>query len=133
MACRFVVLFHIVPIASDRQEHWDLMLESPSFENGNPSEDSRVLKTWALDSEPRPGEKMKALQLPDHRAAFLTFEGPLTNGRGEVKRQFGGELEWITNEPDFKLVELLRSGTSWLLSLQRVQGEEFEVEITAKS
>lgn len=64
--------------------HWDFMLERDG-----------VLKTWALDAPPRPGGEVDARELPDHRAAYLDYEGPISRGRGAVSRVDGGRYEPI--------------------------------------
>jgi hypothetical protein len=83
---RFVILEH-----RWRGTHWDLMLE---VEPGGP------LRTWALDQAPivaEPHEAIPARALPDHRAAYLTYEGPISGDRGEVRRVDAGTfavIEW---------------------------------------
>src|SRR4051794_23553598 len=61
---RFVLLRHETPAGSERPTHFDLMLEH----NG-------VLRTWALSGLPAAGEPLLAEQLPDHRLAYLDYEG----------------------------------------------------------
>ena len=68
---RFVVLEHVRP--EDR--HWDLMLESGD-----------ALATWALKHSPDSAQPIAAEQLPDHRLAYLDYEGPISGGRGAVTR-----------------------------------------------
>ena len=60
--------------------HFDLM-----FETGPGS----ALATWRSETWPidRP---TKLTQLPDHRRDYLSYEGPLTKGRGWVQRVAGG-------------------------------------------
>ena len=64
--------------------HWDLMLERGG-----------VLKTWALEVPPAPGVEVGARRLPDHRAAYLDYEGPISGGRGSVRRVDDGVYEPI--------------------------------------
>ncbi len=68
---RFVVLEHDSP----RGLHWDLMLETAG-----------VLATWALPQPPEPGLTLEAEALPDHRPAYLDYEGKLSGDRGSVTR-----------------------------------------------
>lgn len=75
---RFVVLEHDSP----RGRHWDLMLE-----NG------QVLATWALAEPPDAGHAIAAQPLPDHRPAYLDYEGPISGNRGHVTRWDRGEYE----------------------------------------
>ena len=78
---RFVVLEH-------RWDgvHWDFMLETDGH-----------LRTWAVDAPIELGIDLPARALPDHRPAYLTYEGPVSGGRGEVRRIDSGSyrvLEW---------------------------------------
>lgn len=55
--------------------HWDFMLERDD-----------VLRTWAIDAPIEVGETLPARSLPDHRLAYLDYEGPVSGDRGEVRR-----------------------------------------------
>jgi hypothetical protein len=68
---RFVILRHQGP----RGEHFDFMLEAGG-----------VLKTWALPRAPQVGVEMDCEALPDHRLAYLDYEGPISGDRGSVSR-----------------------------------------------
>lgn len=68
---RFVLLEHDHPDGL----HWDFMLE-----HGD------VLWTWSLPAFPRPSEPMSSARLPDHRLAYLDYEGEISGGRGTVRR-----------------------------------------------
>lgn len=75
--------------------HWDFMLERGG-----------VLKTWALDAPPAPGKEGAARALPDHRAAYLDYEGPVSGGRGTVARVDVGvyiPLEWTDDRVRIRL------------------------------
>ena len=77
---RFVILQHDDP----RGLHWDLMLETGS-----------VLATWALPLPPNRNHEFPAQSLADHRAAYLDYEGPVSNGRGKVVRWDTGTYQLI--------------------------------------
>lgn len=64
--------------------HWDLMLQQGDS-----------LATWALQSEPSEAAPIEALRIADHRMAFLEYEGPISAGRGSVKRWDKGQLRII--------------------------------------
>ncbi|MFQ5415103.1 MAG: DNA polymerase ligase N-terminal domain-containing protein [Phycisphaerae bacterium] len=83
MPQRFVILHHRVA----RGDHWDLMLERDG-----------ALMTWRLPREPVGAGSlpMPARRIGDHRLAYLTYEGPLSRGRGDVRRIDAGTLN-ITN------------------------------------
>jgi hypothetical protein len=77
---RFVILEHDHP-----QLHWDLMLEAGA-----------ALRTWRLTRAPStPGEAIDALALPDHRLEYLDYEGPVSGGRGAVKRWDAGDYDTL--------------------------------------
>ncbi|HLG43023.1 MAG TPA: DNA polymerase ligase N-terminal domain-containing protein [Planctomycetota bacterium] len=79
---RYVLLHHTGHPA--KQDHFDLMLE---YEG--------KLRTWVVDDvEVSNG---RAVQSFDHRLAYVTHEGSVSGGRGEVRRVAGGEfgvIEW---------------------------------------
>jgi hypothetical protein len=68
---RFVILRH----DDSRGVHFDLMLEM-----------GEMLRTWALAESPRPNVEITAEALPDHRLAYLQYEGPISGDRGVVTR-----------------------------------------------
>src|SRR5689334_9325701 len=78
MALRYVILRHEgVP-----EPHFDLMFET--------SEGS-ALATWRSRAWPPGTEAVE--RLPDHRREYLTYEGPVSDGRGHVKRIQVGTYE----------------------------------------
>jgi DNA polymerase Ligase (LigD) len=106
---RFVILTHDWPFP-----HYDLMLES-----------GKVLCTWRLTSLPAHGAPPVAAEpLGDHRNAYLDYEGPVSGGRGEVRRWDAGDFEW-EHGADEKIVIRLRgvrlTGRLVLLRLEQRQ------------
>lgn len=87
---RFVILTHDHP-----HWHWDFMLEV-----------SAGLKTWRLDQEPASDEPIQATPLPVHRLHYLDYEGPVSGGRGEVRRWDSGTYK-VLEESDDLLVVIL--------------------------
>jgi len=70
---RFVIQFHDAPDGP----HYDLMLEHEG-----------ALATWRLEELPGGAGgagAMPAEKLPDHRLAYLSYEGPVSGGRGSVR------------------------------------------------
>ena len=94
---RFALLLHIL---SDNR-HWDLMLE-----NGD------GLATWRLPLDPfalataATTDNVPAERIADHRLAYLTYEGPVSGERGEVRREDEGDYELLRSLPDVWLVRL---------------------------
>jgi hypothetical protein len=91
IARRFVLLEH-------RWDgvHWDFMLEA---EGG--------LRTWAIDEPITPGKVLPARALDDHRAIYLDYEGPISGGRGSVRRVDRGTFvvaEWTDERVRVRIV-----------------------------
>jgi hypothetical protein len=89
---RFVILEHAHP----RGLHYDLMLEI-----------DESLKTWELAEPPALGRELRAKILPDHRLAYLNYEGPVSENRGTVKQWEKGSYRLIEQLNDSITVELI--------------------------
>lgn len=87
---RYVILEHDHPVL-----HWDLMLESDG-----------VLRTWRLSQPPTPGVEIAALALPDHRLAYLDYEGPVSGNRGTVSRWDRGEYSFTPSTSGELMLDL---------------------------
>ncbi len=115
---RFVLLRHQCPPASkkpkyEKPSHWDFMLESGG-----------VLRTWELQElpptwadllgvasgnnsgNPSGNDIVQATALPDHRLAYIDFEGPLSGDRGSVCRCDHGTYEPMQETHEQLLVQL---------------------------
>jgi len=103
----FVVLEHT---ASDGV-HWDLMLE-----------ETGALLTWRLAISPEKigSGPVEALRIFDHPLRFLTYEGPVQQNTGAVKRIDQGVCRWM--DKDDRDCRVYLDGTSlrgtYLLSQQ---------------
>ena len=108
---RFAVLDHDWP-----HPHRDLLLER-----------SGVLLAWRLPPAFDPTSPVPAEPLPDHRPAYLDYEGPVPGDRGSVRRWDGGGLEWELHSADEMRVRLdgthlrgrfrlTRNGGSWVFN-----------------
>jgi hypothetical protein len=75
---RYVILQH----ETSGGVHFDFMLEMGG-----------ALKTWSLSQPPLQGVEMNAEPLPDHRLAYLDYEGPISGDRGSVTRWDRGTYE----------------------------------------
>jgi hypothetical protein len=67
--------------------HYDFMLEV----------DGR-LRTWSLGARISAGGVIGARALPDHRLAYLDYEGPISGDRGAVRRLDRGTYRTIAWE-----------------------------------
>jgi hypothetical protein len=75
--------------------HWDWLFEHPGW----PADDSAPLWAARLPRLPQrwPDRAIRllAVTLPDHRRRYLCYQGPLTGGRGTVRRVAAGEVRPI--------------------------------------
>jgi len=92
---RYVILRHEMPGPPRGGVHWDFMIEQ-----------GEVLRTWALASEPNSGAEIAADALPDHRIAYLEYEGPVSGNRGTVARWDQGRYETLAESPQELVVKL---------------------------
>jgi hypothetical protein len=87
---RFTVLEHDWPML-----HWDLFLEAGT-----------VLRAWRLLTEPAPGRSVSVEVGANHRLLYLDYEGPVSGGRGSVRRLDAGSFTWVTDGTERVEVEL---------------------------
>jgi hypothetical protein len=93
MLTRTVVLRHDLP---DGQWHYDWLLQRATDPAG-------PLTTFRIGELPTfPGvECLPAQRLPDHRHAYLDYEGPVSGDRGTVARVLSGTCSWHADTPGF--------------------------------
>jgi len=115
---RFVILEHDHPFL-----HWDLMLETgdalqtwrllqvPGVEIPGISEDSGDLKPTVIAAE----------KLPDHRLAYLDYEGPVSGNRGNVTRWDAGEYQFVERSAERWVVDLNGTAVTGRAVLQRLE------------
>jgi len=99
---RFVVLEHDHP-----DLHWDLLLDL-----------GETLRSWRLGAFPQAGVATTCVSMPDHRLAYLEYEGPVGQNRGTVKRVLAGT---------YSIVEECETRLHLVLD---VAGEGLEVTLT---
>ena len=92
---RFVVLHHETPPHAQRASHFDLMIESGD-----------ALWTWALPQWPAQGEWLAVEPLPDHRLAYLEYEGPVSGDRGYVTRRDCGTCKVMHHDAERTVVRV---------------------------
>jgi DNA polymerase Ligase (LigD) len=111
---RFVILEHDHP-----ERHWDLMLEAGA-----------ALRTWRLARPPEaPGEVIEATALADHRLHYLDYDGPVSHGRGVVKRWDAGEYEDVQpGDAETLCVRLHGSRVQGLVWMRRVGEDRWTFE-----
>ena len=140
---RFVVLQHRQPAAqidverrrflsdgrldpsANEDVHFDLMLETSS-----------ELLTWALATIPDRSGDWPAIALPMHRVEYLEYEGPVSDGRGDVTRMMAGDYELVSPDEvsffdcSFGTAEILLTPQNILIRLQRQTGDRFRLHVS---
>lgn len=89
---RMVLLAHS---AAPKGDHFDWMIQDGD-------EPESPLRTWRVMvrlDQLVAGDWFIAEQLAEHRAAYLTYEGPVSGGRGKVERVSAGQVR-LLNEAD---------------------------------
>lgn len=69
-------------------------------------EDGPVLKTWEWTKLPEMGRVILARQLPDHRVAYLDYEGSVSVGRGTVQAVDRGSYRTLARDAHHWMVGL---------------------------
>jgi len=86
MAKAFVIQHH----RGHGPDHFDMMLEQADS-----------LATWQFSQSPLQigrGQQLTARRIGDHRPAYLTYEGPVSGGRGNVSIVERGDFRLIRTE-----------------------------------
>ncbi len=110
---RFVILEHDHPVL-----HWDLMLEVET-----------ALRTWRLAQVPTAGVEIAALALTAHRLAYLDYEGPVSGGRGSVRRWDAGTFT-ATSSADEWCIDLRGTRLQGEVRLRCASGPDWTFRLT---
>jgi hypothetical protein len=117
---QYVVLFHRTTSTDNHRgvdSHYDWMFDA-----------GESLLTWATDRLPEVTAMgpLAAVRLVDHRRIYLHYQGPLTDGRGEVTQVESGDFQLISasdNRFEFQVTGT-RSG---VIVFQRMRSAEMTV------
>ncbi len=88
------LLLHIPPAA---QPHLDWLLPHA---NANPEQPLITFRIARLPTDLPPGLPLPATRIHDHRPHYLTFQGPLTDNRGIVRRIASPDARMLEEAPD---------------------------------
>ena len=113
---RFAILEHDYPIL-----HWDLLLES-----------GPALRTWRVSAPPELGKQIEATPSFDHRLVYLDYEGPISGGRGRVKRWDAGTFTWEEVRPERVAVRLEGRRLAGLAVLERNDLSAWSLVVSAE-
>ncbi len=88
---RMVLLRHDLP---DGSSHFDWMVE--------PSDPGRGLVSFRVHTRIDHPEitRFEAERIGEHRRDYLSYEGPVSGGRGVVTRVANGDVTWLTDLVD---------------------------------
>jgi len=114
---RFVILEHDHPVL-----HWDLMLET-----------GEALKTWRLAGPPTTGLRIAALYLAEHRRDYLDYEGPVSGGRGSVKRWDRGVYGALDQSHGRLMCTLEGNRLRGVVELRQVEADQWTFELRAEA
>ena len=112
---RFVILRHDMPAGSSRGSHFDLMLEQ-----------GEMLRTWALADLPLAGQAVAAEALPDHRLAYLDYQGEVAGSRGSVSRVEAGEYQVVLEAPGSLEIQTIGTSLRGKLTLTRAGTDHWQ-------
>ncbi len=110
---KFVIQEH----SSGPDVHWDFMLELGG-----------ILQTYRLDKAPSEALHLavNATKIFDHPLKFLTYEGPVNKGRGNVRIAESGSYKIVHQAHD--LIELNLSGKilKGKFTLTHIEGDNWQ-------
>lgn len=109
---RYVLLAHDHPYP-----HLDLMLEA-----------GETLWTWRLEGPLLPGQTIGAVRMFDHRLIYLDYEGPISGGRGSVRRLDEGTFIWQEQGCRQVVARVTAGRLTGTLRLQLSDGDGWEAE-----
>ena len=97
--------------------HWDFMLET-----------SGILQTYRLDKAP--GQilylAVNAVKIFDHPLKFLTYEGPVNKGRGNVQIADSGSYEIVHQAHDRLELDLNGKILKGKFALFHIEGDNWQ-------
>jgi hypothetical protein len=96
--------------------HWDLMLEA-----------EEALETYRLNLSPErlTREKCPAVKIFEHRLKFLTYEGPVNKGEGNVEITESGTFKVIEQRQDYIEMEMEGEVLRGRFALKYIRDDEF--------
>lgn len=88
---RTVVLEHTLRTG---ERHFDWLFERPDEPDGPLVSFRLAVRVDRVGDSGEGVEPIEAVRMKDHRRMYLTYEGPLSEGRGDVSRVGEGEVAW---------------------------------------
>jgi hypothetical protein len=112
---RFVIQEH----TTSSDVHWDFMLE---WEPGE------ALQTYRLDKTPQQilRSPVGAVRIFDHSPKFLTYQGPVNKGRGNVRIIESGTYRLVQNERDHIELNLAGQILKGKFTLRHIEDDRWQ-------
>ncbi len=123
------VLWHSPPQGSAEPGHFDLLLEPPQ---PLPAPDAGRLWTARLLLAPADWAAAESFPLTEtapHRRVYLTYEGPVPGGRGEVKRVDGGTARALAWDANGMVLAMDLRQFQGRLTCRRLHGDQWRAQI----
>ncbi len=113
---RFVIQKH----SKADDVHWDLMLES-----------GEVLQTYRLELPPEEISQRAntAVKIFDHPAKFLTYEGSVNEGKGNVKIADAGTYRILSDNQESQTLQLEGEILKGKFSLTHIKDDDWQFEL----
>ncbi|MBI1369653.1 MAG: hypothetical protein GC162_13490 [Planctomycetes bacterium] len=111
--------------------HFDWMVENPLIAAPAPP-----LATWRVDAPPADwtlGRSLDLTRLGDHRRAYLSYEGPMTQNRGEVHRIDVGSVIVRSWTLEAALLRVYFRRVSATIELSRLTGDRWLARVIESS
>lgn len=113
---RFVIQEH----TTQEQTHWDFMLQQQDH-----------LATWQIPTPPNTWHEttIKCNRIFNHRLKYLTFEGPISNNRGNVKIVDKGEYILQHADENIWQVQLLGDNIVGNIELVKINDKSWQMKL----
>ncbi len=90
-----------------------------------------TLATWKVYHDPtRAATVQSAFRIGDHRVAYLTYEGPVSSGRGVVTRVCNGTYRVVVQNSQLWHLQLSASEIVSAVTLTHVAADRWSLECT---
>ncbi|MDD5458698.1 MAG: DNA polymerase ligase N-terminal domain-containing protein [Phycisphaerae bacterium] len=104
---------------SENPVHWDLMLQCED-----------TLETYRLEIGPDElaSQPCSAARIADHPLKFLTYEGPVNKGLGNVEIAEKGKYRVLQDEASKKQIEFDGCALKGVFTLQHIAAEKWQFQ-----
>lgn len=112
---------------TDGSWHLDWMLQRPG-----PHEDQLVTFRVHDRLDTAGVTAWIGVRLADHRAAYLTYEGLISGGRGRVQRMAEGSCSWVALDDDRCELDLAWPGVAGRVKGSRIEADHWRFGLRAR-